>query len=141
MDTSENVRSPLRLSFATPESDFQGTVAQASGSSYSLSCESHIPRTLQEALEESSEARVVTSAQYPFPIVHVNDAWVRLCGYSADEAIGKTLKIIQGPGTNVNKIDSMVKVLDNGKVLSETITNYDKFGRVKLSTWGVRRQR
>ena len=43
-----------------------------------------VPNTLEDALQESKDARVVTSATRPFVIEHVNDAWVRLCGFSAD---------------------------------------------------------
>ena len=56
-----------------------------------------VPNTLEDALQESKDARVVTSATRPFVIEHVNDAWVRLCGFSADEAVGKTLACLQGP--------------------------------------------
>ena len=49
--------------------------------------------TMHEALEPSNEARVLTKAapEGGFTIVHVNDAWTRLCGYTLQEAHGHTL--------------------------------------------------
>ena len=68
-----------------------------------------VPNTLEDALQESKDARVVTSTTRPFVIEHVNDAWVRLCGFSADEAVGKTLACLQGP---LSERDEITKIVD-----------------------------
>ena len=45
------------------------------------------------------QARVITESVPPFRITHVNDAWEGLCGFTRQEAVGKTLGMLQGPGT------------------------------------------
>ncbi|KAG8468926.1 hypothetical protein KFE25_007444 [Diacronema lutheri] len=58
-----------------------------------------MPLTLEAALEPSSDMIVVTEALPPYRIVHVNAAWSRVVGFSAEEAIGQTCRLLQGPGT------------------------------------------
>jgi hypothetical protein len=40
---------------------------------------------------------VLTRAQAPYPIVWASEGWLDVCGYSAAEIIGMTMKLIQGP--------------------------------------------
>ena len=88
-----------------------------------------VPNTLEDALQESKDARVVTSATRPFVIEHVNDAWVRLCGFSADEAVGKTLACLQGPLSERDEITKIVDQAARGHACSALITNYTKQGQ------------
>ncbi|KAL3892832.1 MAG: hypothetical protein SGPRY_014741, partial [Prymnesium sp.] len=39
---------------------------------------------LAEALENSTDAIVITGSRPPYPILHVNQAWSEMCGYSAE---------------------------------------------------------
>lgn len=48
--------------------------------------------TMNDALEASTEARVVTLAFRPFIVVHVNTAYSRLTGYSSAKVLGKPLQ-------------------------------------------------
>ena len=50
------------------------------------------PSTLVQAMEPCDEARVVMTAPCGEVVVYCNDCWSRLCGYSADEAVGWTVK-------------------------------------------------
>ena len=88
-----------------------------------------VPNTLEDALQDSKDARVVTSATRPFVIEHVNDAWVRLCGFSADEAVGKTLACLQGPLSERDEITKIVDQAARGHACSALITNYTKQGQ------------
>ncbi len=88
-----------------------------------------VPNTLEDALQDSKDARVVTSATRPFVIEHVNDAWVRLCGFSADEAVGKTLACLQGPLSERDEITKIVDQAARGHAYSALITNYTKQGQ------------
>lgn len=38
--------------------------------------------------------------QHDNPIIFVNDAFLRLTGYSRDETLGRNCRFLQGPGTN-----------------------------------------
>uniref|UniRef100_A0A7S2CL90 PAS domain-containing protein n=1 Tax=Florenciella parvula TaxID=236787 RepID=A0A7S2CL90_9STRA len=77
---------------------------------------------------ESQHPRIITLATPPFTITHVNAAWCDLCGYCADEAIGKTLSMIQGTGTDRAQLRRMMHDVKHACASSATITNYRKDG-------------
>ena len=57
-------------------------------------------RLLQAAVQQTSESVIITTAEVDLPgpeIVFVNPAFTKLTGYSAEEAIGKTPRILHGP--------------------------------------------
>jgi PAS domain-containing protein len=58
-----------------------------------------VPNTLSAVLKNEKDRIVVTTAQRPFCITHVNDAWTKLCGYEIDECKGQNLSLLQGPKT------------------------------------------
>merc|ERR1719274_176452 len=87
-----------------------------------------VPNTIEEAVCPSEEARVVTSAERPFVIEHVNDAWCRLCGFSREEAVGKTLAMLQGPETDRDEVDAVVAACERKYATSALLTNYAKDG-------------
>jgi PAS domain S-box-containing protein len=55
-----------------------------------------LPKSLEEASSQSFQldAVVVTTATHPHQIVYVNDAWVAMCGYTPELAIGKTFSML-----------------------------------------------
>jgi PAS domain S-box-containing protein len=55
-----------------------------------------LPKSLEEASSRSfqNDAVVVTSATHPHRIVYVNHAWVEMCGYTPELAIGKTFSML-----------------------------------------------
>ena len=75
------------------------------------------------------ECTVVTEAAAPFRITHVNSAWTQLCGFTAAEACGKTLGMLQGEDTDAAVVRGLVDDLKEGKASSMEVTNYDKQGR------------
>ena len=85
--------------------------------------------TLAQALRPSHEARVITEATRPFRITHVNEAWTQLCGFSAEEARGETLRILQGEETDSAMVQDLVNDCIEQKPTSMEVTNYDKQGR------------
>ncbi|KAH8065810.1 PAS domain-containing protein [Aureococcus anophagefferens] len=87
-----------------------------------------IPNTLDDAVRDSEDARVVTTAKRPFVIEHVNDAWTKLCGFTAEEAVGKTLAILQGPDTEKGEVADLVRGCEDGHATSALLTNYTKEG-------------
>lgn len=42
---------------------------------------------------------VCSTSEYPHAITHVNEAWTALCGFTPEEALGKTCGLLQGPRT------------------------------------------
>jgi diguanylate cyclase (GGDEF)-like protein/PAS domain S-box-containing protein len=61
-------------------------------------------------------------------IVYVNPAFTRLTGYSAAEAIGRTPRILQGPGTSRVTLDKIATELREGRPVHEKVLNFGKSG-------------
>ena len=88
----------------------------------------------QDILENTQDAVIVTDASeiaYPLgpKIIYVNDAFEKLTGYSASEAIGETPRILQGELTSKESKDRIQSALENKEAVTETLLNYDKSGR------------
>ena len=89
------------------------------------------PGSLHDALEaarSSPDALIFTVAQRPFEITHVNAAWENLCGYSAEEAVGKTCRILQGLDTSREACDMLNTALDRRQGAAVRLLNYTKAG-------------
>jgi diguanylate cyclase (GGDEF)-like protein/PAS domain S-box-containing protein len=61
-------------------------------------------------------------------IVYVNSAFTRLTGYSADEAIGQSPRLLQGPGTSRATLSKIKADLRAGQPVREKILNFAKSG-------------
>lgn len=48
---------------------------------------------------EATLPQVYTTAAPPYTITFVNSAWERLCGFTAESAVGRTSAILQGERT------------------------------------------
>ena len=89
------------------------------------------PGSLHDALEatrSSPDALIFTVAQRPFEITHVNAAWENLCGYSAEEAVGKTCRILRGLDTSRESCDMLNAALDRRQGAAVRLLNYSKAG-------------
>jgi PAS domain-containing protein len=62
------------------------------------------PTTLEEAGSSTGpfcdRPIVVTTLTSPHKIVLVNEAWTNMCGYTSQQAVGKTFSILHGPESN-----------------------------------------
>ena len=61
-------------------------------------------------------------------VVEVNPAFERMTGYKAEEIIGKTPRIFQGPKTDRKELDIIRKALENWEPVEVELTNYRKDG-------------
>ena len=86
------------------------------------------PKTLEAALQPSSESRVITETSRPYRIVHVNKAWCDLCGYSSEEAVGKTCSILQGPGTCAHTLRAIEAACEQQESVACKLLNYTRNG-------------
>ena len=74
---------------------------------------------------------IVTSAEISEPgpvIIYVNPAFTRLSGFTAEEAIGRTPRMLHGPGTSRETLDRIRAALSEGRPAHEKILNYTKGG-------------
>lgn len=59
-------------------------------------------------------------------IVAVNNSWITMCQYAAEEAFGKTPRMLQGPLTNIDVALDFAMRLRGGEATFMTILNYKK---------------
>jgi PAS domain S-box-containing protein len=90
---------------------------------------STVPNTLEAAMKLQKERVVITTAERPFRITHVNDAWTKLCGYELDECKGSTLTILQGEETNMDTVEQLCGQAEKAYPSSMIVTNRSKEGR------------
>jgi PAS domain S-box-containing protein len=88
-------------------------------------------RLLQAAMQQSGESVMITTANLELPgpeIIFVNPAFTKLTGYAAEEVIGKTPRIFQGPNTKRAVLDGVRAHLTEGKDFRFDVVNYRKDG-------------
>lgn len=93
----------------------------------------------KKALEQTSEAVVITDTDLetgPY-IIFVNAAFERMTGYSRDEAIGQTPRILQGPKTNRRTLVKLKQTLLAGDDFEGTSVNYRKDGTSYDVRWRI----
>jgi PAS domain S-box-containing protein len=74
-------------------------------------------------------AIVVTTAEAPHRIVHVNRAWEDLCGYGREDVLDGTLSVLQGPKSNHALADGAVReLLATHRPVDMYQVNYKKSG-------------
>ncbi len=103
----------------------EGSAADAAGAPWS----DHAP--FARIAERMNDVIIVTTAE-PGPsgpsIVYVNPAFTRLTGYTAAEVIGRTPRILQGPGTSRATLDKIALGLREGRPVHEKVLNFSKSG-------------
>ena len=80
-----------------------------------------------------TDAVLITEAEpfdLPGPkILYVNDAFCKMTGYTKEEVIGKTPRILQGPKTDRKQLDKIRYALQNWESVKVELINYAKDGR------------
>lgn len=93
---------------------------------------------LLAAVESSGEAILITSAELDGPgprIEYVNPAFTRMTGYAAQEVLGRTPRLLQGPRTKRAVIESMRAALIAGEAFQGEAVNYRKDGTTYVVEW------
>lgn len=90
--------------------------------------------SFQDIVANTQDVVIVTNADnidYPTgpKIIYVNQAFEDLTGYSSDEIIGETPRILQGDLTDKAATTRIREALLKKEAVSETVMNYDRFGR------------
>jgi len=73
-------------------------------------------------------ASILVEDQEPYRIITANSAWTELCGYSKEEAIGSTTKILQGELTDPSKASEFTATLLKTGKAKTVLVNYNKGG-------------
>ncbi len=97
-------------------------------------------RLLKSAIEQMTEMAIITKADlddFNPEIVYVNPAFLEVTGYTEEEVIGKTPKILQGPETNRELISELKELLLDGKTFHGSTINYKKDGTPYHVEWNI----
>ncbi|MEX0680786.1 MAG: PAS domain S-box protein [Balneolales bacterium] len=95
---------------------------------------------LEAAIRNDYDAILITELELEKPgpkIVYVNEGFERMTGYSRQEVIGKTPRILQGPKTDNKTLARLKESLSNGKAFFGQTVNYRKDGSEFINRWDV----
>jgi PAS domain S-box-containing protein len=94
----------------------------------------------REAADQSFHAITVTRAagsETPSEIVYVNEAFTAMTGYEAEEVIGETPGMLQGPKTERGVLDRLDRKIQRGETFHGETVNYRKDGSEFAIEWKV----
>lgn len=98
------------------------------------------PQLLLQAVEQAFNSVLITDAQ-PAPhgprILYANAAFCALSGYSAEELVGQTPRILQGPLTDRDVLDELRQCLRDGRFFHGSTVNYRKDGEPYWVEWNI----
>lgn len=95
---------------------------------------------LERAIRSDYDSILITTLDLEKPgpkIVYVNDGFTRMTGYSKEEVIGKTPRILQGPKTDRKVLDTLKKRLQEGQSFFGHTVNYRKDGSEFINQWDI----
>jgi PAS domain S-box-containing protein len=89
-------------------------------------------KLLESVITNTNDAVVISEAK-SFDetgprIIFVNEAYTKLTGYSQNEIIGKTPRILQGPKTDVKELARLKRHIERTEPCEVTLVNYKKTG-------------
>lgn len=95
---------------------------------------------LDAATGNGYESILITDLHLEKPgpkIVYVNNGFCRMTGYSKEEVIGKTPRILQGPKTERKVLDRLKERLSSGQSFFGQAVNYRKDGSEFMNQWDI----
>lgn len=95
---------------------------------------------LEDAIRSDYDSILITRLELEKPgpqIVYVNDGFTRMTGYTKEEVIGKTPRILQGPKTDPKVLETLKKRLKEGQAFFGHTVNYRKDGSEFINQWDI----
>ncbi len=92
---------------------------------------------LQVLADNSFDSVLITDASAEGKIIYANKSFNELTGHDPSEIIGKTPRILQGPGTDSKVIASLSDALKSGSKFEGKAINYKKDGTPFIMFWRV----
>jgi PAS domain S-box-containing protein len=95
------------------------------------------PWALLESMTESV-LLTDTSLEHPGPyIIYVNPAFEKMTGWSPEEVIGKSPRILQGEKTDLSIFRELTNMLEGGTIWQGQTINYKKDGSEFVMQWSI----
>jgi len=95
---------------------------------------------LENAIRSDYDSIIITTLELDEPgpeIVYVNDGFTRMTGYSREEAIGNTPRMLQGEKTDRAVLDKLRKRVTEGQAFFGHTVNYRKDGTEFINQWDI----
>lgn len=100
----------------------------------------HRLKLLESAIRSDYDSILITDLKLDKPgprIIYVNDGFCRMTGYSKEEVIGKTPRILQGPKTDQKVLEKLKRRLSEGQSFFGQTINYRKDGSEFINQWDI----
>lgn len=86
-------------------------------------------KVLESGIEASVNGVVISDAQKQgYPVTYINPAFAKLTGYSFDEMVGRSCRILQGKDSDRKTLQEIRKALHERRQVKTVIKNYRKDG-------------
>ncbi len=92
---------------------------------------------LQVLAENSFDSVLITDASAEGKIIYANKSFKKLTGHDPSSVIGKTPRVLQGPGTDSKVINRLSEALKSGRKFEGKAINYKKDGTPFIMYWRV----
>jgi len=95
---------------------------------------------LEQAIKNDYDSILITDLEMVEggpKIVYVNEGFTKMTGYSRDEVIGKTPRILQGPKTDKGTLEHLKQSLLEGHSFFGQAVNYRKDGSEFINQWDI----
>ena len=117
---AELARTPLLpVNYADPSNYERASKRQARGTK----------ARLHEVLANNSDPIVLCSKDYPHQIIHPNQPWLEMCGYTLEEVEGRTNKLLTGAETDPDVLLSLLGCVKRREPYTGCLINYKKGGK------------
>ena len=120
------------LATKAPYRNGQGEIAGVIGVSRDITDRKRAEEVLQlrdRAIQAVTQGIVITDSSVPDePIIYASPGFQRLTGYSAEEAIGRSSRFLQGAGTDPVAVATIRKALQERRSVTIELLNYRKDG-------------
>ena len=92
--------------------------------------ERHQLKLLESVITNTTDAILITEAEpldEPGPrIIYVNEAFTKMTGYTAEEVLGKTPRLLQGPNSSKEELAKLSHAIRNWRPYELTTINYTR---------------
>lgn len=122
------------------QSQFTQDIERLSNALRDLQVTEETIRLLLSAVQQSKDSILITTAKLdpPHPkIVFVNSAFSQMTGYTSEEVLGKTPRLLQGPKTDRAVLDDLRQHLCDGIPFHSEAINYHKNGTEFYIEWHI----